>query len=691
MTLRSVLPALTAAVVACLLFAAPPPAAASEDEAAITTRLYPGWNMMGWVASTTPVANLFADVPSLTRIAVWDAQAQQYRQATRTGTGQELSQITPGQGLWLEVESDSAIELVRTMADDYVLLSLQAGHNLVGWTGSDGTPIEEAVGRFGEALHYAFRWDAEARRFDIYLPDGGAFNTLVELNRGDALWVALAKEARWWQSGTGSTEFAFGEGVSPEREVEVRAALGRVIAFYAERYGFKPPQFALSTGEGSPTATVTAFARAPLATQTQVYANLSIANHSTGDDLEVDLAHEYFHVLQANLAGQPDKPSWMNEGAATYAGAVYEASILAGDSGALRQSWHYRSATFTGSLKDLEVSAASSGHYPRTYDLGAMAVDWLVGHSARRSGAAAGLPLEEAMPLEEQAERDSYLQYYRLLASSESWQEAFEDAFGISPADFYAEFEFYRDTLAGPVVVFFGDLPAATRAQYEAQATNTYTFFMENLGVRPFTHFSYIAADEESGRLARETRVNQGVLGGGAGLCSFARSGLLIFHEVTCEQQLTNRRYFSGYFALLQMRVDAGPRWLALGVDQYVTNRYAASAGRISYDSELGLRTFLAQRNPAALSQLLDPDSWLAAGNTESWALAFVAVDRLIEQADEGALAEYYRLLPRRDPNRLDDEPDAGSWQAAFEQAFGLTIDEFYEQFAEYRAGLSQP
>ena len=508
------------------------------------------------------------------------------------------------------------------------------------------------------------------------------------MNRGDALWVALAKEARWWQSGTGSTQFAFGEGVSPEREGEVRAALGRVIAFYAERYGIKPPQFALSTGEGSPTATATVFARAPLATQTQVYTNLSIANHSTGDDLEVDLAHEYFHVLQANLAGQPDKPSWMNEGAATYAGAIYEVSLLDGDGSATRQTWVRGSASFYGTLRVLQDVAASSVNYRLTYSLGAMAVDWLVGHSARRPGAEDS---PQPIPLREQAEHDSYLQYYRLLASSESWQEAFEDAFGISPADFYAEFEFYRDTLAGPVVVFFGDLPAATRAQYEAQATNTYTFFMENLGVRPFTHFSYIAADEESGRLARETRVNQGVLGGGAGLCSFARSGLLIFHEVTCEQQLTNRRYFSGYFALLQMRVDAGPRWLALGVDQYVTNRYAASVGRISYDSELGLRTFLAQRNPAALSQLLDPDSWLAAGNTESWALAFVAVDRLIEQADEGALAEYYRLLPRRDPNRLDDEPGAGSWQAAFEQAFGLTIDEFYEQFAEYRAGLSQP
>ena len=39
---------------------------------------------------------------------------------------------------------------------------------------------------------------------------------------------------------------------------------------------------------------------------------------------------------------------------------------------------------------------------------------------------------------------------------------------------------------------------------------------------------------------------------------------------------------------------------------------------------------------------------------------------------------DFYRLLP-----------DAGSWQAAFEQAFGLTIEDFYDAFAPYRARLS--
>ena len=160
---------------------------------------------------------------------------------------------------------------------------------------------------------------------------------------------------------------------------------------------------------------------------------------------------------------------------------------------------------------------------------------------------------------------------------------------------------------------------------------------------------------------------------------------------VTCEHDLTHQRFFNLYFGVLRARVSEGPQWLATGVFQYVPTLYAASVGWVSYDSELRWRVTDAQYNPTLLSQLTDIESLIAAGYNESWALAFVAVDRLIEQADEGALAEYYRLLPRGDPNRLDYEPGAGSWQAAFEQAFGLTIDEFYEQFAEYRAGLSQP
>ena len=46
------------------------------------------------------------------------------------------------------------------------------------------------------------------------------------------------------------------------------------------------------------------------------------------------------------------------------------------------------------------------------------------------------------------------------------------------------------------------------------------------------------------------------------------------------------------------------------------------------------------------------------------------------------------RLLPRGEPNRAGYGPGAGSWEAAFEQAFGITLDEFYRHFESYRAAL---
>ncbi len=681
MTLRRTLPLLAATLLTLLAIGNPAPTAATEDGTGgetITTRLYPGWNMVGWLSDTTTIAELFETIPELREVVAWDAEEQEFQRSAWTSTEHGLAELTPGQGIWLDIDGDTAFDWERPVSEDYVLLSLQAGANLVGWSGPDGFPMEDAVRRFGDALHYAYRWDAEGQRFDRYVPDGGGWNSLGELSRGDALWVGLAEEARWWQSGTGGTRFAFDEGVSGARRAEIQRALTHVIGFFAERYAIEPPAFTLSTGEGAPTAAVTLFAMTPPATEYEVYSDLSVDTFTKGEQLEIDLAHEYFHVLQANLARGPGSPSWMTEGSATYAAAVYAASMLARDSATIRQSWLHDSATFTGKLKELEVGAASSRHFRRVYDLGAMGVDWLVGHSARRGGAPAGANPGEPLSLREQAEHESFIEHYRLLLTSETWQEAFETAFGVGPGDFYREFERYREELAGPIVLFFGDVPEATRAAYKALATSTYTFLVERLGVRPFTYFSYIAADEESGRQASETR-------------SFCQGGLgtfVVYYELTCGTTLTGENYLWRYFWAATWNVDLGGRWLELGIQKYVENRYAAS----TYDTVLDRQTFFASHfDSITLSELVDRDSWEPLRGPEKWALAFVAVDRLIAKAGEGALKEYVRLAPRTDANRADYQHSAGSWQAAFEQAFGLTVEEFYEDFAEYRAGLRQP
>ena len=57
--------------------------------------------------------------------------------------------------------------------------------------------------------------------------------------------------------------------------------------------------------------------------------------------------------------------------------------------------------------------------------------------------------------------------------------------------------------------------------------------------------------------------------------------------------------------------------------------------------------------------------------------LGFLAADWLADRAGVEALAGYYRRLPSSD-----------SWQEAFEGAFGIAIDDFYESFEAYRAEI---
>ena len=67
----------------------------------------------------------------------------------------------------------------------------------------------------------------------------------------------------------------------------------------------------------------------------------------------------------------------------------------------------------------------------------------------------------------------------------------------------------------------------------------------------------------------------------------------------------------------------------------------------------------------------------------DAWAqraLSFLAVEWLANHAGGPAVFDYYRRLP-----------EATSPDEAFEQAFDLTFEEFYEQFEAYRGTLETP
>ena len=120
-----------------------------------------------------------------------------------------------------------------------------------------------------------------------------------------------------------------------------------------------------------------------------------------------------------------------------------------------------------------------------------------------------------------------------------------------------------------------------------------------------------------------------------------------------------------------------GSYWLDVGLRQYAEHAFLDSLRLANLDR---IRRRSANFATRAEKTLYDLEPYRAPGGPRDEpveALTFLAADQLISLAGEPALFEYYRLLPSSD-----------TWQDAFQGAFGITIDDFYAAFAEYRAGL---
>ena len=437
---RRVQPAVLAAFAVLALAAAfaPAPASASEPEAGtLTTQLQPGWNMAAWLGPEAPVSELFDAVPALERVYAWDSANERYQRALPTSTPRYgLRRVTTGIGLWLRVGGDSPVEWTRPVSEDHVLLSLPAGRSLVGWTGRDGEAFAESAGRFGDALIEASRWNAETQQYERYRSDAeGSANTLHELNRGDAMWLDLADDMRWWQSGLAGTTFEFRGELSEGQQASLQEDMAGVLTFFAERYGIEPPEFSVLY---DPNLEIFAGAY-----PRQILVSTDALEYSLR---EVTLAHEYFHILQRHFGRGLRSPAWMTEGTATYAGGLYERAAWSKSGETLRRERWWTSQGVTEALADLELIRLFYPGEAPVYGLAAMAVEWLEGRAVTAGDEATMAPAERGWP-DSFTDAATFIRYYRLLPSAEDWEEAFEEAFGIAPDDFYEAFQEYRDAL----------------------------------------------------------------------------------------------------------------------------------------------------------------------------------------------------------------------------------------------------
>ena len=296
--------------------------------------------------------------------------------------------------------------------------------------------------------------------------------------------------------------------------------------------------------------------------------------------------------------------------------------------------------------------------------------------------------------LAERAGEPALFEYYRLLPTSESWQGAFEGAFGITVDAFYEAFEAYRATVAPPlphladdsdepVLLFVGDIPTETQTAILAEFDSLQAFFNERFAAGTADYTAFVAADAASFDTAY-SRV-YGVKSG-MGLCRLTLHGSFVILSLECYKTLPHSLdawHFTAVTRELASSVPRGydplgPIWLIEAGQTYVEHAYRAAAGREAFGAIRSREISLAVR---AVDPLRAWESWAGFDSARYWelrAVAFLAMAWLVERAGEPAIFEYYRLLP-----------ESSSWQDAFETAFGIAIDEFHKAFEAYRAELA--
>ena len=671
--------------------------AQAPSASTITTELRPGWNVIGWLGSDTTVDDLFRAVPALQLVAAWDAETGRYAWGRRDGkTPSSLEQLTRGQGLYLRLAGTEPVHWTRPAAEGVVLLRLHAGHNLVTWGGPDGTPIEEAVDWLGDAVMSASRWNADTRESERYRPGASAAaNTLRTLHHGDALWVRMTEDASWWQSGTAGTEFVFEESVHPATREAIRAETAHTLAFFYEHYGLEPLDLSVIV---RPSLIEPGLVGAAHALPGEIYLGRVIYDDPKRFFL---LPHEYFHVIQWQFRERSPSgshlPGWLIEGTATYVEGMYERQRLRKTGADVRADWWRVTVGAFGPPRPLD----DWGH--ASYWAGALATDWLVRRAAALSTGGRFDPLESP-GLVARRDHDAHLEFFRLLPESASWEEAFEAAFGIAVDDFYEAFAEYWTVLGAlylphladdrdePLLILLGEVPSDIRTRLREQFHTAQELFRDRFASGPVDYTVFVAA---SARWAKAKYENVfSVFDGSLPLdgCVTAKTGVaLLLTLANCPEEPLADSLGAHHFEEVLERVapadvltpwlpeyeHPGPYWLRLAARAYATHAYREALGIEPLEQVRSAQAAIARSTSEPLNSFADypPLPWFPSLDQVANALSFLAGDWLVARAGEPAIFEYYRLLGSTD-----------SWQEAFAGAFGVTIDDFYREFAAHRA-----
>ena len=163
-----------------------------------------GWNQVGWTGDGLEILEALQTFEGEYSAAFGYESGLAAFQSFRLGVPEilnTLSAVDGSDGLWILVTTPG--EWIQPTSLQQRSVFLNAGPNLVTWTGPSGMLVEEAVEALGDSFETAFRWDPETQSFlsfqtpDPSLPAFLQQNTLETLDYGDGLWLFMATSRLW--------------------------------------------------------------------------------------------------------------------------------------------------------------------------------------------------------------------------------------------------------------------------------------------------------------------------------------------------------------------------------------------------------------------------------------------------------------------------------------------------------------
>ena len=404
-------------------------------------------------------------------------------------------------------------------------------------------------------------------------------------------------------------------------------------------------------------------------------------------------AHELVHVFQYELSEKWSlQPAWLAEGSAEF---LADRAML--NSGALHSEerrWVVERANrIDNPLRELET------HYEfldkdAPYSYAHMAAELL----ASRAGEGA------------------ILRYYALLTRGTDWRDAFESAFGLTVDDFYVLFEAHRaagfPVLEIPAVTFtptpiptptnasthfpvsyvrleIGDEVSNADREAATLGIKAMHDYADSLGAvsdieGEISFYVYQNFDELVRAFARVTGISEEdamdewVSRSGDYFSDQKGIGRVFVH--TLGDYYANRDseerveifaeyLYEAYRGKIRERSESchleyAPRWLWDGARNFALER-AQATDATSYDNE---RERIARRAISLDRSLREMETWPKI--FQRWPTHMMAAELLASRAGESALMRYYALFPQR---------------GAFQTAFGMTLNEFYELFDAHK------